>query len=258
MTIKTLRFYHEAELIRPVSIDADSGYRYYSVDQLSMTRAVRTLRDLGFSVAEIVSILDSQSGNETLVELLEQRKAAILQTLRQDRERLKKLEQILAMERLAEQRDRESTHEIRELQLNSQLIASIKHRGQYSDSGKIFSKLARQYGRYLVGKPMILCWDSEYREDDANFEVAFPVRDCKPKAGSEVCQLHGGVALSLLHTGPYDQLYNSYRKLMVEATRRGWSYQIPTREVYHKGPGMIFAGNPQKYVTEIQLVAEKD
>jgi hypothetical protein len=32
----------------------------------------------------------------------------------------------------------------------------------------------------------------------------------------------------------------------------------PTREVYIKGPGMIFRGNPKKYLTEIQmLIREK-
>ena len=28
----------------------------------------------------------------------------------------------------------------------------------------------------------------------------------------------------------------------------------PTREVYIKGPGMIFKGNPAKYLTEIQVM----
>lgn len=27
----------------------------------------------------------------------------------------------------------------------------------------------------------------------------------------------------------------------------------PTREVYGKGPGLIFNGNPKNYLTEIQL-----
>ena len=29
---------------------------------------------------------------------------------------------------------------------------------------------------------------------------------------------------------------------------------MPTREVYLKGPGMIFKGNPNKYLTEIQIL----
>jgi effector-binding domain-containing protein len=34
---------------------------------------------------------------------------------------------------------------------------------------------------------------------------------------------------------------------------RGYEVTLPTREVYLKGPGMIFRGNPKKYLTEIQL-----
>ena len=34
---------------------------------------------------------------------------------------------------------------------------------------------------------------------------------------------------------------------------RGYEVALPTREVYLKGPGMIFRGNPKKYLTEIQL-----
>jgi effector-binding domain-containing protein len=34
---------------------------------------------------------------------------------------------------------------------------------------------------------------------------------------------------------------------------KGYTVVSPTREVYLKGPGMIFKGNPRKYVTEIQF-----
>jgi hypothetical protein len=30
----------------------------------------------------------------------------------------------------------------------------------------------------------------------------------------------------------------------------------PTREIYLKGPGMIFKGNPENYLTEIQIMIE--
>jgi effector-binding domain-containing protein len=34
---------------------------------------------------------------------------------------------------------------------------------------------------------------------------------------------------------------------------KGLKMQIPTREIYVKGPGMIFKGNPNNYLTEIQI-----
>jgi len=32
---------------------------------------------------------------------------------------------------------------------------------------------------------------------------------------------------------------------------------MPTRELYVKGPGMIFKGNPKKYLTEIQILIRR-
>ncbi|MCG8653381.1 MAG: MerR family transcriptional regulator, partial [Pirellulales bacterium] len=53
---------------------------------------------------------------------------------------------------------------------------------------------------------------------------------------------------------PYQQLNRSYEIPLQYAKDRQPEFQCPTREVYHKGPGMIFRGNPQKYLTEIQFL----
>ena len=53
--------------------------------------------------------------------------------------------------------------------------------------------------------------------------------------------------------GPYDQLGRSYAKMLQHANDRKLNLALPTREVYVKGPGMIFKGNPKNYLTEIQL-----
>ncbi|MBI4580800.1 MAG: hypothetical protein HY718_13920 [Planctomycetes bacterium] len=39
-------------------------------------------------------------------------------------------------------------------------------------------------------------------------------------------------------------------------TLRFYAIVMPTREVYIKGPGMIFNGNPRNYLTEIQIPVE--
>jgi effector-binding domain-containing protein len=68
-----------------------------------------------------------------------------------------------------------------------------------------------------------------------------------------VRELPAARCVTLIHRGPYDQLRSSYARLMKYVKDRGFEVQLPTREVYVKGPGMIFRGNPKKYVTEIQL-----
>jgi effector-binding domain-containing protein len=74
--------------------------------------------------------------------------------------------------------------------------------------------------------------------------------------GVSVRTLPGARCLSLLHLGPYDQLGRSYERVLHEAKRREANLLLPTREVYVKGPGMIFKGNPKNYLTEILLPFE--
>jgi effector-binding domain-containing protein len=57
----------------------------------------------------------------------------------------------------------------------------------------------------------------------------------------------------VIHRGRYDQLGRSYAKILSEVERRKQKILLPTREVYLKGPGILFKGNPQNYLTEIQL-----
>lgn len=55
---KALRLYNEQGLVRPASVDAATGYRYYRTDQVPLGRLIRTLRDMDLpltGVADIVS-----------------------------------------------------------------------------------------------------------------------------------------------------------------------------------------------------------
>lgn len=57
--------------------------------------------------------------------------------------------------------------------------------------------------------------------------------------------------------GAYEELGRSYEKVFAFIRERGYEIEIPTREFYLKGPGMIFRGNPAKYLTEIQVLVKE-
>lgn len=46
----------------------------------------------------------------------------------------------------------------------------------------------------------------------------------------------------------------SYCKILEHIKQKGYETVLRSREVYLKGPGMIFKGNPKKYLTEIQIL----
>jgi hypothetical protein len=47
-------------------------------------------------------------------------------------------------------------------------------RGKYSDCGKVFGKLFSKLFLRVIGKSMLLTYDTEYRANDADFEACFP------------------------------------------------------------------------------------
>lgn len=140
-----------------------------------------------------------------------------------------------------------------EKSLGPVLVAGIRTRGRYRDCGPLFGQLCRKVGRHAAGSPMMLCYDSELREDDADFEVAVPIRKLLTLEGAVVHELPAVTCLAMIHQGPYEDLGDSYAKMFTEVERRGAAIERPTREVYLKGPGMILRGNPKKYVTELQF-----
>ena len=256
LTVKTLRFCHEKDLLVPTYVDQGSGYRYYSSDQTELAAAITQLRQLGFPLGEIADIVRNSDETGDVLDHLRRQRNRIEQQGRELQQMIAAIDQIIHNEQEARQAMTDSTFEIEEKVLDSTLIAAIPMTGKYSDCGKGFSKLGRHFGRYMSGKPFLLHHDNEYKEDDANFETCMPIRQAKEVDGIAVRELGGGKCVSLIHKGPYEDIGRAYKRVMEYIKDKDYEYSLPTREVYIKGPGMIFRGNPKKYLTEIQFLID--
>ena len=254
LTVKTLRFYHEQGLLIPTSVDDETGYRYYDRSKIETARIITHLRSLDLSLEEIGTILRNAGDDADLREVMERQKLLLETKIQRYREIVRSLNQFLAIEEEARTLMKQSSFQVEEKQTDPIQVAGIRMKGRYADCGPIFARLGKSLGRYINGKPLMLFYDSEYRETDADIEPCVPVRNCKPVDGISIRQLPGGRCVSLLHKGPYDQLGQSYAKILDYVREKGYQVQIPTREIYHKGPGMIFRGNPKNYLTEIQFL----
>jgi DNA-binding transcriptional MerR regulator/effector-binding domain-containing protein len=256
LTIKTLRFYHDQRLIVPSWIDDQTGYRYYDSSKIELARVIVRLRELEFSLSDIAEMLRQYDDEGDLLDYLERQRQFIDQRLRHYRRIGSTLDQILSQQREVRSTMQTTTLQVAEKSLGPQLVAAIRMKGKYCECGKAFGRIARRFGRYLCGPPLLLHYDCEYREDDANFEACMPIRQGASADGIEVRDLPGGKCVSLVHQGPYEDLGRSYAVILKYAHDHNYEIEIPTREVYLKGPGMIFKGNPKKYLTEIQLMVK--
>jgi DNA-binding transcriptional MerR regulator/effector-binding domain-containing protein len=83
LSVKTLRHYHEVGLLEPSEVDPDSGYRYYSYEQIPTAQVIRRLRTLDMPVADVKAVLgasDPQARHRLILEHLGRLEAQLAET----------------------------------------------------------------------------------------------------------------------------------------------------------------------------------
>lgn len=88
ITVRTLRYYDEINLLRP-SHTAESGYRYYSKTDVLRLQRIIALKELGFQLQQIKTILDQNDWKNVFEEQLA--------LIAKEKERLSYLEKILRL-----------------------------------------------------------------------------------------------------------------------------------------------------------------
>jgi DNA-binding transcriptional MerR regulator/effector-binding domain-containing protein len=89
---RLLRFYDELGLLSPAFTDPQSGYRYYSAEQLPRLNRILVLKELGLSLEQITGLLERGASPDALRGMLTLRKAQIEQTVHEELARLRRVE----------------------------------------------------------------------------------------------------------------------------------------------------------------------
>ena len=72
VSVKTLRYYDEVDLLKPAKVDPLTGYRYYGKNQLNDMLTINRLKRYGFPLIEIKSFLSSKDREGLYLKLKEQ------------------------------------------------------------------------------------------------------------------------------------------------------------------------------------------
>ena len=73
VSVRMLRHYDEIGLLKPVETDDFTGYRYYSESQLPLIGLIRSLKELGFSLADIIRMTEVCDDREQMAAFYEKR-----------------------------------------------------------------------------------------------------------------------------------------------------------------------------------------
>jgi len=260
LTVKTLRHYHARGILVPTHVDPKTGYRYYGGACVERAAVIKALRELEFSLDEVAEILASCDDDADALDYLERRQAEIAARLAHLESIHGALDRVIRSQRDARTIMQTNSYDIETKTLTPTLVAGLRMRGRYDQSGEGFKRLGRALGFAIAGKPGMLIYDEAYEPEHANFEVFFPLARAPTRElgdDIEVRELPGGPCLSLIHRGPYDQISTAYARLFARLHELGEKAKTPSREIYIKGPGMVFRGNPKRYLTEVQIPIER-
>lgn len=257
VSIKTLHHYHDVGLLQPVSI-SETGYRYYDDRSFERLLLIRRLRDLDFSIPEITDLLARYESGRELYEMLQRKLTDVGKKAREYRIMERELKILLA-EQGNPQPPAQPKHrfEVMEVKIPGQLVLGTRFVGAYQEIGPMFGRLFRAGWKYYAGQATGLFFDSEYKETGADCGVAITLKQPLVVEGLETYEIEPITALSLFHEGSYDTISSTYRQLFSYSNDHGYQTLLPSREIYHKGPGGLFPRSPKRYLTEILVPIEK-
>lgn len=177
VSVPTLRHYDDVGLLRPAHVDRFTDYRYYALEQLPRLNRILAFKDLGFSLDEIVRLLDDEVPPEQIRGMLRLRMADVTRQMREESMRLQRIESRL---RQIEHEGEPSPYDVTFKSLPAcsvasqrQFVHSIAQMGELRCAmyETVYGAL-RSAGVRAPGAELMLYHSKEYTEVDVDMEAA--------------------------------------------------------------------------------------
>ena len=255
VSVATLRHYEKSGLLKPIALDYDTGYRYYSLDQLPRLNRILALKDLGFSLEQIARLLEENLDLSQLRGMFTLKQAQTQQLIDTERARLAR---IAARLQQIEQEGIMPTYDVRLKEVEPMLAASVRELIPLGEKlGRSYTKLTAYLGQQHVqhAELFMLLLHSRYEwHDDSlaiDVETVVPVSTVLPDSEEVSTRtLPGGWVVSTVHTGSDLSFGQAFLAL------HGWvqenGYQVAG------GPRLVYLQRREdldisQYVTEVQI-----
>ena len=255
---RALRLYDERGLLVPADKDICTGYRSYTTDQIGRGVTIGHLVSLGFGLADVGALLDARAtgDRETVRRLFAARREAVGAELRL----LTAIDAALSRGGVDPGVFAMSISEPVIKEVLALRVLARRGTGTYGETiprmiGEVCAAFAPRNGREpafrVVGPIMTIYHDNEYREIDADLEVALPVagRVEVENPALELRTLPATRVVSVLYTGPYQGISSAHEAVFGAVRTLGLEWSGPARELYLNEPGTV---GEQELMTEVQ------
>ncbi|NJK77098.1 MAG: MerR family transcriptional regulator [Oscillatoriales cyanobacterium RU_3_3] len=257
VSIKALRLYDRMGLLTPTHVDGTNGYRYYSASQLPRLNRILAFKDLGFSLEQIMQLLDDRISSAQIRGMLRLKQAELQQHIQGETARLAR---VAARLRQIEQEGNMPNYEVVLKKISPMNVASIREiLPNYPAVGKLFKDLTdylQQHGVKPIDNCAAIWHDAGYKETDVDGEAIEVIDKPLPESDRiKVYELSGWEqAACVIHHGSYNTIMESYNYLLTWIETNGYQIVGPNREIYIQGGP---EQDNESYLTEIQFPVEK-
>ena len=235
VTRKTLLVFEEMGLLTPALKDEDSGYRYYSADNMTQIRSIRSLQALGLTLKEVAEYYYDTENIE-----------AHLQRLMELRASLDRNIQMLQV-RSAKRGDLT----VRRTTLPKQVCFcrqyACKNVAEASDSLRDTYIAAARTGKMSMTGRM---FTMRMSKDTLDLLCCIPVEDSFD--GPERVVFPETPALCIYYRGPYEEVVTAIRALAAHIGEHHIEAAGPFRSIYLEGPPNR-GENCGDYITQIAV-----
>ncbi|KHL96185.1 hypothetical protein QW71_08130 [Paenibacillus sp. IHB B 3415] len=239
LTVKTLRHYDELGLLKPARVDEESGYRFYSAEQLLTTRRIAGFKEQGLTLEMMRPLLTGPTSlTQAERSLLEKRKELERQ-IQEAQQQLAEVDERLL--RIGRQADAAEEGEFSLRSVESVLVASVRETLPKDQLCLLLDELKQYVSSHgeESDREMTIVWHrrAACNEEPSDIEVAIPVS--KPIPDSQRVKIHQlpGVkeAASYIHRcDPYKDNCKASETLRAWIADEGYRplETIPVREIY--------------------------
>lgn len=267
----TLRFYDEAGLLQPAVVDPSSEYRYYRTEQLEQLHRILALKDMGFALSDIATIMKRDPSPAELADLFSAQLAHLASEADAARQRLQRAR--VRLDRLAPRRAGPRA-EIVVKAADALQIATLRRTGlAMHEIGAVCEasydalyrdlKRARVRPAPVLPPEVTLYHNDDYTETDIDMEVAVVVgstaADAKRlrDAGIDVRALSAEPRVAaVVHQGGFHDLDDTVADLFHWLAASGLRPTGPLRELHLFGRvGQAALDHPRddRFVLELQV-----
>ena len=259
LSVKTLRFYDERGILKPVWVDEATGYRHYSAGQFVEALRIRRLRELDVPLEEIRAFLGAREP-DAIAAFLARHRQVLQERLEKGHRDLELLEKLTLEKEAFFLSYKITVREVAPVRaLTHRCVVTMENLSE--ESHRVFTELwthLERHGSAYGGEGFDIYYGEEFDPNNIDIEYCLSFTNPVPDAdGLKVRTVPGGLMACTLHKGPYDQLEGAYTALRHWMEENGYepvAGSSGARNVYLNSPHEV---PPEELCTEVQWPVRK-